>query len=399
MFGTTLLLAFREIRRHLLRSFLTTLGIIIGVAAVITMVTLGNGVSKSVEDQISSLGTNVLMVFPTRGDRSGTPRQFKSSDIEAIRTQIAGVKTVAGQVSQSVTAIHNGQNWATTVNGANDTFLVARNMELSSGRIFSDTEQEAGKSVCIIGSKVQSNIFQADTSPLGQRMRLDTVSCTVIGVLKERGQGGGGQDQDNMVVMPLKTVQRRFTGSPDIQTIVVAYDGQYDSTSIQNQLVKLLRDRRHLSDAAENDFNIIDTAQITAAVTGSLSVITAFLAAVAAISLIVGGVGIMNIMLVSVTERTREIGIRLAIGALAREVRMQFLTEAVVLCCLGGMVGMVLALGLSLAITSAAKVPFAFDPMINIVAFGFSALIGVVFGYFPAQRAAALDPIEALRHE
>ncbi|WNO54447.1 ABC transporter permease [Stakelama saccharophila] len=399
MFGTTLVLAFREIRRHLMRSFLTTLGIIIGVAAVITMVTLGNGVSAQVKQQISSLGSNVLMVFPVRGDRAYS-RPFHEDDVRAIGQQIAGVEQAAGEVETSATAIHNGQNWSTTVNGANNDFMQARNMEVDTGRRFTEREQAAGESVCIIGPKVLDNIFPAEADPLGERLRLNDVSCTVVGTLKSRGLGGGGgRDEDNVVIMPLKTVQRRFTGSRDIQFMVISYDDRYDSKVIQSSLIDLLRERRRLQGSAENDFNIIDTAEIAATAAQSTAFITAFLAAVGAISLIVGGVGIMNIMLVSVTERTREIGIRLAIGALAREVRMQFLTEAVVLCCLGGVVGVLLALGLSIIITGAMGVPFTFDPVINIIAFGVSALIGVIFGYFPAQRAAALDPIEALRHE
>ena len=230
-------------------------------------------------------------------------------------------------------------------------------------------------------------------------MRLDSVSCTVIGVLEERGQGGGGQDQDNLVMMPLKTVQRRFIGNTDIQSFVVKYDSSYASSGIQDSLVDLLRERRLLQDGQDNDFNVIDTAQVNDALGAATGALTAMVAVIAAISLLVGGIGIMNIMLVSVTERTREIGIRLAIGALAREVQLQFLTEAVVLCCLGGMIGIVLAFGLSYGLASLVDVPFMFDPMINVMSFLFSAVMGIIFGYYPARRASRLDPIEALRHE
>jgi putative ABC transport system permease protein len=230
-------------------------------------------------------------------------------------------------------------------------------------------------------------------------MRVSQVPCTVIGVLEERGDGGGGSDQDNTVIMPLKTVQRRFTGNDNIQFFVVKYDEGYASSSIQDALVSLLRERRLLQGDANNDFNVIDTAQVNQALGAATGALTAMVAVIAGISLLVGGIGIMNIMLVSVTERTREIGIRLAIGALAREVRMQFLTEAVVLCCLGGAIGIALALVLSLGLSALIDVPFVFDPVINVLSFVFSAVMGIAFGYYPASRASRLDPIDALRHE
>nr|WP_245228768.1 ABC transporter permease [Pontixanthobacter sp. CEM42] len=398
IFGATLLLSLREIRRHLLRSFLTTLGIIIGVAAVITMVTLGKGVTASVQDQISSLGSNVYIIFPIRNER-GNPRPFDQADVDAVANQIAGVEVAAGNVSTSATAFHNGQNWASQVEGVNSEFLKAQSIELTEGRPFTSAEESAGQNVCLIGPKVVEAIFVPGTSPLGEEMRLDSVSCTVVGVLEERGQGGGGSDEDNTVMMPLKTVQRRFTGSDDIQFFVVKYDASYSSSGIQTSLIDLLRERRLLQEGQDNDFNIIDTAQVNQALGAATGALTAMVAVIAGISLLVGGIGIMNIMLVSVTERTREIGIRLAIGALAKEVQLQFLTEAVVLCCLGGLVGIALAFGMSFGLASAIDVPFLFDPMINILSFLFSAVMGIIFGYYPARRASKLDPIEALRHE
>lgn len=398
IFGATLLLSLREIRRHLLRSFLTTLGIIIGVAAVITMVTLGNGVTASIRDEISSLGSNVFIIFPVNSDR-GVRRSFDADDVEAVSRQIAGVEVAAGSVSSSSTAFHNGQDWSTSVNGVNNDFLIAQSIDITEGRSFTPAEESAGQNVCLLGPKVREAIFVPDVSPVGETMRLDDVSCTVIGVLEERGQGGGGQDQDNVVMMPLKTVQRRFVGNDDIQYFVVKYDGAYASSNIQTSLIDLLRERRLLQSGQDNDFNIIDTAQVNQALGAATGALTAMVAAIAAISLLVGGIGIMNIMLVSVTERTREIGIRLAIGALAKEVQLQFLTEAVVLCCLGGLIGIALAFGLSLGLATLVDVPFMFDPTINILSFVFSAVMGIVFGYYPARRASRLDPIDALRHE
>ncbi len=399
MFGATLLLAFREIRRHMLRSFLTTLGIIIGVAAVVTMVKLGNGVTASVKDQISSLGSNVLIVFPVQGDR-GTPRAFRQDDIDAVRKQIAGVEEVSGSVSSSATAFHNGQSWRTTVQGVENAFLRARSIEIDTGRAFTSEEMTAGKNVCLIGVKVRQAIFVVGASPLGENIRLNNVSCTVVGVLKERGEGGGpDQDSDNVVMMPLKTVQRRFTGSNDLNYFVIKYDSAYSSATIQDSLVRLLRERRLLQEGTDNDFNIVDTAQVNQALGAATGALTAMVAVIAGISLLVGGIGIMNIMLVSVTERTREIGIRLAIGALAREVQLQFLTEAVVLCCLGGLIGLALAFLLSWGLSNAIDVPFIFNPVVNVLSFLFSALMGITFGYYPARRASKLDPIDALRHE
>lgn len=399
MLGATLLLSMREIRRHLLRSFLTTLGIIIGVAAVITMVTLGRGVTASVQDQISSLGSNVFIVFPTAGDR-GVPRPFKRDDVEAVERQIAGVEDAAGSVSASATAFHNGQDWSTQVQGVENAFLRAQAIDVEEGRSFSEAEETAGKNVCLIGPKVREAIFVAGVSPVGEQMRVNQVSCRVIGVLEERGEGGGpSQDQDNTVMMPLKTVQRRFTGGDDLKHFVVSYDSAYSSASIQDSLVSLLRERRLLQEGAANDFNLIDTAQVNQALGAATGALTAMVAVIAGISLLVGGIGIMNIMLVSVTERTREIGIRLAIGALAREVRLQFLTEAVVLCCFGGLVGIALAFVLSWSLSGVIDVPFVFDPVTNLLSFLFSAGMGILFGYYPARRASNLDPIEALRHE
>ncbi len=397
MLGSTLLLSLREIRRHIMRSILTTLGIIIGVAAVVTMVTVGNGVTASVQDEISSLGASNFIIFPVRTTR-GTVRPFDEADIRAVGQQIAGVKIAAGGVGARGTAFYNGQDWDTRIEGGTNPLLEAQTISISEGRAFNKDEEEAGKSVCLLGLKVRDAIFPRGASPIGERMRLGDVSCQVIGVMEERGQGGG-QDDDDVVYMPLKTVQRRFRGNDNIDYFVVKYDAAYAAASIQNAMVDLLRERRLLQGDEPNDFNIIDTAQINQALGAVTGALTAMVAMIASISLLVGGIGIMNIMLVSVTERTREIGIRLAIGALAREVRLQFLTEAVVLCALGGLVGIGLAFVASIGLAAAIDVPFVFDPVINIVSFVFAAGMGIVFGYYPARRASKLDPIDALRHE
>jgi len=399
MYGTIFMLALKEIRRHLMRSFLTTLGIIIGVAAVITMVTLGKGATADIEEQISSLGSNVLIIFPIQ-DEQNVWRPFEAEDIVAVREQVAGVKAVAGSVNKDVTAVFNGQDWSTRVEGVSNEFMEARSIKIAEGRGFTAQEEASGDNVCIVGQTVLEEIFTTGSSPLGEQMRLDGVSCRVIGVTESRGLGGGGgQDENNSVLMPIKNVQRRFIGNDDINNFAVAYDAGVDSATMQAAIVDLLRERRYLLDGQDNNFDVIDTAEINETVSSTVGTMTLIVSAIAGISLVVGGVGIMNIMLVSVTERTREIGIRMAIGARAKEVRRQFLTEAVVLCCFGGLVGIILAFALSVSLSSAFGLPFAFDPFINLLSFGISALIGMVFGYFPARRAAALDPIEALRHE
>ena len=402
MFGTTLTLALRSIMRHKLRSILTALGIIIGVAAVVTMVTLGRATTKAVQSSISSLGSNILQVRPGQGFGRGgggpRPPDFKPEDVDAIREQIAGVSAVAPQAQSATTAIYNGANWSTTINGTTSAYFQVQSWPLAAGRGFMPAEEQAGKAVCIIGSTVSQNLFRGGQA-VGRRIRLGSVSCDVIATLSTRGQAGFGGDQDDVVIMPIKTVQRRFTGSRDIRLMLVGVDPAYSTATVQASITDLLRERRNITGSKEDDFNIFDTKQISDTLTATTTLLTGIVTAVAAISLIVGGIGIMNIMLVSVTERTREIGIRLAIGAVASEVLLQFLVEAVALSMLGGLIGLVIAQIAILSLTPLLKVEYLFVPEINLIAFGISAVIGVVFGYFPARRAAALNPIDALRHE
>ena len=401
MLLSTLLLALRSIRRNLLRSFLTILGIVIGVSAVITMVTLGNGATQAVQMQISSLGTNLLMVRPGQrqgpGGGAGAPT-FKEVDAEAIMAQIGGIAAVAPEGRASVTVVANGRNWSTSVTGSTNSWFAIGNWKLKSGRMFTDDEQTAGAAVCIIGETVRREIY-GGTRGLGEQLRIKQFSCEVIGILASKGQAAMGNDQDDTVVVPLHTLQRRVTGNQRIATLLVSMQDGTDSTRLKASLGQLLRERRKLAEGDDDNFNVLDTQQLAETLSGTTKVMTTLLGAVAAVSLLVGGIGIMNIMLVSVTERTREIGLRLAIGALEREVLLQFLIEAVVLAAMGGIVGIVIATGASIALAQVMDVPYLFDPAINLLSFVFSAGIGVVFGYFPARRAAQLDPIEALRHE
>ncbi|MBL8258776.1 MAG: ABC transporter permease [Candidatus Competibacteraceae bacterium] len=402
MFLSSLLLALRAIRRNLLRSFLTILGIVIGVGAVITMVTLGNGATRVVADQIGSLGSNLIIVRPGQQlgpmrDGSAAPR-FKAADAEAIAGQIGGIKGVAPVATRSSTVVYGANNWATSITGSTEAYFAVANWRLAEGRLFTEGEQRAGKSVCVIGETIRKQLFGRE-SALGSPMRVGNFSCEIVGVLASKGQSAMGSDQDDITVIPLRTLQRRLTGNQDVNTLMVSAQDGASTDQVMADLRLLLRERRKLAENADDNFSILDTRQIAETMTGTTKVMTGLLGAVAAVSLLVGGIGIMNIMLVSVTERTREIGIRLAIGALEREVLLQFLVEAVALSSLGGIVGIALAALASLGLAQMMRVPFLFDPSINLLSFGFSAAIGVIFGYFPARRAARLDPIEALRHE
>ena len=404
MLLNTLFLALRSIRRNLLRSFLTILGIVIGVSAVITMVTLGNGATQAVQMQISSLGSNLLMLRPGQrqgpgggGGGGGVP-SFKEADANAIMAQIGGVAAVAPEGRTGVTVVGNGRNWATSVTGSSNSWFDTGNWKLASGRIFSDDEMNAGGAVCIIGETVRREIY-GGSGGLGEQLRIKQFSCEVIGVLASKGQAAMGNDQDDAVLVPLHTLQRRVTGNQKVATLLISMQDGTDSARLKSSLRQLMRERRKLADGDDDNFNILDTKQLADTLSGTTKVMTTLLGAVAAVSLLVGGIGIMNIMLVSVTERTREIGLRLAIGALEREVLMQFLIEAVVLAALGGVVGIVIATGASFALAQVMGVPYLFNPTINLLSFVFSAGIGVLFGYFPARRAARMDPIEALRHE
>jgi putative ABC transport system permease protein len=401
MLANALLLAMRALRRNMMRSFLTILGIVIGVAAVITMVTIGSGATVQVTQQIASLGSNLLMI--RAGQRfgmgqGGAAPQFKTTDAEAIGRDIGELAGVTASASQSVTAIFGNENWSTQVTGVDGQWFKVRGWPTQRGREFLDTELRSGKAVCIVGATVRTKLFGAQ-EPLGQKFRVQKFACEVVGVLEPKGQSTMGMDQDDLVLVPLRTFQRRIAGNQDVRLIQVSVQDADATEKVQRDIERLLRERRHITGARDDDFNVMDMKELARMLTGTTQILTALLGAVAAVSLLVGGIGIMNIMLVSVTERTREIGIRLAIGAMESEVLMQFLVEAVVLSSFGGAIGIALALIASYGLTVMLQVPFVLDPVIVIVAFLFSAAVGVIFGFFPARKAARLDPIEALRHE
>jgi putative ABC transport system permease protein len=305
---------------------------------------------------------------------------------------------VAPLAQKTATVIYGTENRSTTVIGTSNDYFLTQDWDLSAGRTFLDGEMRGGRAVCIIGETVRSKLFGRE-APVGRSLRVGSVACEVIGVLQAKGQSSFGSDQDDVVIMPIRTLHRRLAGNTNISRIFVSAKNGGETAKVQRDIEWLLRERRKIAPGKEDDFSVHDMKQILQATAGTTAMLTGLLGAVAAVSLLVGGIGIMNIMLVSVTERTREIGIRLAIGALESQVLMQFLIEAVALSVFGGILGVILGLSLALLATMALGVPFIVSTGIVLVAFAFAALVGVVFGYFPARRAARLDPIEALRHE
>ena len=400
MFYETLKLAAQAILRNPMRSFLTILGIVIGVAAVIAMVTIGNGTTAQVTAELSKLGSNMLFVRPGQfgpGRASTQAKSFTSKDVAAIQDQVSGLRAVAPMAQASATVIFSGESRQSTVSGTTSDYLIVGDWTIASGRTFLPAE-ERGTAVCVIGDTVRSKLF-GSSPPLGKSIRVGKVSCQVIGVLGEKGESSMGTDQDDTVLMPLRTFQRRIAGNSDVGTILVSARDGVATSKVKGDLERLMRERRSIVAGEDDDFSVNDMTQIAATMSGTTSILTGLLGAVAAVSLLVGGIGIMNIMLVSVTERTREIGIRLAIGALESQVLTQFLVEATVLALFGGIVGILFGLGLAYGADLYLGIPFVTSPSIIVLAFVFSALIGMGFGYFPARQAARLNPIEALRHE
>jgi putative ABC transport system permease protein len=320
------------------------------------------------------------------------------STVDAVQREIPGLAEVVPELAVQGVAVNGNRNHATQIDGTTNAYMRTRSWDLSDGREFSPAEILGGKSVCIVGQTVRHELY-GDQVLLGARLRVNKATCEIVGFLGPKGESIFGQDMDDIILMPLKTVQRRLAGNTEVNVIRISVANESGIPGAKEQITRLMRERRHILPGQFDDFDVEDLKEVTQIITGVTVILTAFLSAVAAVSLLVGGIGIMNIMLVSVTERTREIGIRLAIGARERDVLLQFLIEAIVMSALGGVVGVLIGLAGSAVIAGALKLPFVFQPGIVIVAVAFAAIVGVTFGFFPALRAARLDPIEALRHE
>lgn len=403
MLLNALLIAIKEIRRNILRSILTILGIVIGVASVIAMVMIGDGTTANVTANIEKLGSNMLNVRVGQ-EKRGAPRDdnsakpFKIEDITAIKNEVANLKGVTAENSSMANVVFGNKSNSSLIVGTTNDYFIIKDWEVEKGRIFEEGELSSGKSVCILGTTVVKNLF-GDENPIGATIRIKNFPCSVIGVLASKGASSFGRDQDEVVITPLKMYQRKIQGNLDVSTIIVSVMEEKYIEDAKAQIISLMQDRRAVKVGEADNFHIRDMKDILNTMTSTTKMLTYLLGSIAAISLLVGGIGIMNIMLVSVTERTREIGIRLAIGAMQSEVLLQFLIEAIVLSTWGGIIGIFLGLGVGYGVVQIFELPYIINTQIILISFIFSTLIGVVFGYFPARKAARLNPIDALRYE
>ncbi len=403
-FLATLRIALRALARNKMRSMLTMLGIIIGVAAVIAMVGVGQGAQQKVQDQIQAMGTNLLFVSAgnvTRGGvhmGSGATKTLVSDDMKAIQREVPTVAAVAPGSSANAQVVFDNQNWQTRITGTEPQYLDIRAWPIAAGANFTQDDVNHAADVALLGQTVKQNLF-GNSDPVGQTIRVGNLPFQVVGVLAPKGQSGMGQDQDDTVIVPITTLQKKINGQNWLQFIMVSAVSQPASYAAQNQITALLRDRHRIRPGQDDDFSVRNLADVAELADQQAQVMTMLLASIAGVSLIVGGIGIMNIMLVSVTERTREIGIRIAIGATEQDVQRQFLTESVVLSLLGGAAGIVCGVGTSLIITKVLGWAVLVSPTAILAAVVFSMAVGVFFGFYPARKAARLDPIEALRFE
>jgi len=396
--------ALRALARNKLRTILTMLGIIIGVGAVICTVAIGQGASEQVQQQIASLGTNVIMVFAgsvnTSGVRmgNGATKTLTADDAQAVLQHVQGVTMVSPMVQSSVQVVNGNQNWLTRASGSSQDFPQIRNWPVVSGSFFSQRDVDMATDGCVLGKTVATQLF-GDEDPVGQMIRIQNLPFRILGVLQEKGQNPNGQDQDDIVFMPYTTVQKKISGISWIQMMMVATSSQEVNPTVQNGIAALLRQRHHLRTGEDDDFIIRNPSEMARTAEATANTMTMLLGAIAAVSLVVGGIGIMNIMLVSVTERTREIGVRMAVGATEANVKWQFLSEALVLSSLGGLIGIALGMLASALISNSLGWPTLVSKLSIVVAVVFSALVGISFGFYPAMKAAQLNPIEALRYE
>ena len=393
--------------RNKLRAFLTMLGIIIGVGAVIAMVAIGQGSKKSIQDQLSTMGSNMVTIRPNSNQTVGGGARLDAStlqsltldDVKAIQQQAQYVNAVSPAVQTRGQAINSSMNWPTTMQGVSPDYLTIRNWPLKEGITFTEADVNSSAKVCLLGQTVVDNIFDPSDSPTGKIIRFNNIPFKVIGVLGTKGENAFGQDQDDIIIAPYTTVQKRILAIPYIQTIYASAINEESSAAATNELSDILRTTHKLTGGAQDDFTVRTQAELINTFSSTSQLLTVLLAAIAGISLVVGGIGIMNIMYVSVTERTKEIGLRMSIGARGIDILMQFLIEAIVISITGGIIGVLLGIGASRLITLLLSWPTLVSPYSVGLSFIVCAVTGVFFGYYPAQKASRLDPIEALRYE
>jgi len=396
--------AFRALRRNKMRSVLTALGIIIGVGAVIAMVGIGNGAKSQVEAQIASLGQNVILIFSGSTTSSGIRTGWggagtlKSEDAEAIRREVPGVIGVSEEVVSTTQVAAGNQNWFTRIYGESADYFDIRQWPLADGASFTPQDVRSANKVCVIGRTTATQIY-GNENPIGQILRIKEVPFTVTGVLTPKGLSTQGVDQDDIVIMPYTSAMKRVIGGTTLRNINVQIGDARQVEAAQQQIISLLRQRHNIRPGRDDDFTVRNQQEIAEAATATSRVMTLLLGAIAGVSLVVGGIGIMNIMLVSVTERTREIGVRMAVGAHGSDILTQFLIEAVTLSSVGGVIGIICGIGASKILSAYAHWPTLISVSSIAIAFLFAAAVGIFFGFYPARKAAALDPIEALRYE